>query len=248
MAADRNFWIGEQTRLSGLCPTCQRGHYAVVADSFHTRLDANSREMQDGHDDWDVEWLRWRFSGLLGCSNAACQETAAVAGIKRVEENQIDWDELVRTDRYEITSFTPSPLPFPLRDEYPEDVSALLRLAADIYWPDPEAAANKIRQAVEALLTHRRIPRTVLGGDRKRHRLPLHQRIVRFEEADRETAQLLFAVKWLGNAGSHVGGLAREDVLIGFDMLEHVLERLYVRAGPRLLARAARIIRRRGPA
>lgn len=245
MAIDRDEWLGFQTRLDRLCPRCQRGTLTPIKDAAKSEETADSRQLPE-----EVEWdaHEWRFTTLLKCSFSACQESAVVAGEKHVEELQVDWDEYQHVDRYRIRFYRPSPRPFPIRPKYPERVIHHVEAASEVYWADAEAAGNKIRQAVEAFLTGRGVKQFAQAeGPRSRSRLSLHARILLYEKQNPDLAKLLFAVKWLGNAGSHDGGLKHADVLDGFELLEHVLQETYANDRKRLFRRAGAINRRKGP-
>jgi len=56
----------------------------------------------------------------------------------------------------------------------------------------------------------------------------LHERIELYEKKNNEIAQMLMAIKWLGNAGSHDGKrLTIKKILDAYEIVEHVLEELY---------------------
>jgi uncharacterized small protein (DUF1192 family) len=55
------------------------------------------------------------------------------------------------------------------------------------------------------------------------------------------------AVKWLGNAGSHAAPLTADDVLDGFEILEHALDKLYSERDERVGALTRAINRRKAP-
>ena len=245
MAVNRNQWLGLQTQLDRPCPRCQQGTLTIVQDAIRTGETADSRQLPQ-----EVEWdaHEWRFTALLKCSFNPCQEAAVVAGEQHVEELQVDWNEYEHVQRYRIRFYSPAPHPFPILDGYPERVVEQVEKAAELYWSDPEAAANKVRQAVEIFLTERGVKQFAkAAGPRNQNRLSLHARIALYEKQQADLAKLLFAVKWIGNAGSHDGGLKQADVLDGFEMLEHVLQDTYANDRKRLLRRAVAINRRRGP-
>jgi hypothetical protein len=102
--------------------------------------------------------------------------------------------------------------------------------------------------AVEALLTDKHIPtysKPAKGKSRKP--LSLHDRIAVFRLKDAENAELLEAVKWLGNYGSHhMSNLKVEDVFIAADMLETVIARTYD-PQPSLAHTAKKINKKKGP-
>lgn len=82
----------------------------------------------------------------------------------------------------------------------------------------------------------------------KRETLSLHARIEKFKTKDAEAANYLLAIKWLGNAGSHSGldNVDDDDLLGGFELIEHVIERLYVRQEARLKQIAKGLNHRKG--
>ena len=59
---------------------------------------------------------------------------------------------------------------------------------------------------------------------------------------------MLLATKWLGNSGSHLGGLQIGDVLDAFDMIEFVLENRYGTTKAALMAKVAAVNAAKGPA
>jgi hypothetical protein len=60
-------------------------------------------------------------------------------------------------------------------------------------------------------------------------------------------ANLMLAVKWIGNAGSHTGSVKEKDIFDGFDLLEHVLYTLFPPQVPNLAALAQSINAAKGP-
>ena len=78
------------------------------------------------------------------------------------------------------------------------------------------------------------------------HRLTLHSRIEDFAKTDAENGAILLAIKWLGNSGSHPGGLTRDDVLDAFDMIEYVLEDRFGTTKKDLMAKVAAVNAKKG--
>jgi Domain of unknown function (DUF4145) len=87
------------------------------------------------------------------------------------------------------------------------------------------------------------------GSTKKRSKLTLHDRIVAFRATNLDAADLLLAVKWLGNAGSHadMAGISRHDVLDGMEITEHVLHLLFDKSGQAVTKLAKSINKRKGP-
>lgn len=58
----------------------------------------------------------------------------------------------------------------------------------------------------------------------------------------------MMAAKWVGNAGTHGDLITRDDVLDTFDILEIVIEDLFVGRQRTIKAKALAINARKGPA
>jgi len=107
----------------------------------------------------------------------------------------------------------------------PEEIRAELRAAFSLYWSNLGSCLNRQRVAVELLLTHMRVPKRAKKKDGGMFDLTLHARIELLGSKKKHASlcESLFAVKWLGNEGSHPGDVKRKTVFDAFDMLEHVL-------------------------
>ena len=114
-------------------------------------------------------------------------------------------------------------------------------------WLDIGSSANRLRTAIEAFLNERKVPKTTTKNG-KRVPLNLHCRIIRFRIKNADAADSLEAVKWLGNVGSHANldSLTIDDLLDGFELFEHAIERVYVRRAERLSKTAAKINKLKG--
>jgi hypothetical protein len=81
----------------------------------------------------------------------------------------------------------------------------------------------------------------------KGNQLQLHQRLVEFKKSDANVAELLGAVKWLGNDGSHYGhGLSHDDLLKGYQVFLHAAGKWFDDPETRVNAYAAHISKGRG--
>jgi hypothetical protein len=205
------------------------------------------------HDAWDPDWIENRFTAFAVCSNPACGEIAVVSGPSSVTEGYYE-DHLGRAesdylDRFSPMSFHPAPPVFRVPAECPETVKMQLERSFALIWFDPGSSANRMRAAAEALLDDLKIPKRVTTKKKKHRWLSLHERILKFQTVASEPADLLLAIKWVGNAGSHVSleSVTRNDVLDGLEIFEHVIELVYVKNSARIVKFARRINRRRGP-
>jgi hypothetical protein len=195
-------------------------------------------------EDWEPEWEEERFAGLLVCNRDECAEPVSVCGRtfnEPSDEEPNQWDRV-----YAPKFFLPAPPIFRIPFGTIDLIRNELERAWSLYWSDTASCANRIRTTVELLLTHLDIPKFT----RTRARLSLHARIDRFKKREPKLAELadsLMAVKWLGNAGSHVGELNKDDVLDGFELIEVVLVEVFEQRSKRLKRLRTDIIKRKGP-
>jgi Domain of unknown function (DUF4145) len=244
MAVDRNLWsdsfVDELPHWP--CPTCNKGYLAAAKEKLWIEETGPSKAAHD-HDAWDPDWIENRFVALAECSMPACKELAAVCGSTSIDHMQVDHDEYLTRQIFKIASIVPAPVPIAYPDNTPKPIIDAIRRASTLVWPSYESAANQIRQAVECLMDDVGINPTNASGKP----IKLHDRIVQFQGTDRENGNVLLATKWLGNSGSHVGGMSRDAVLDAFDMLEFVLENRYGTTKADLMAKVAAINAAKGP-
>lgn len=100
--------------------------------------------------------------------------------------------------------------------KYCEPALRLLAVPAgtpELIWLNPSSAANRLRAAIDQLLTDLGVSKS--GST--------HKRIERLAAPRPEVATVLEAVKWIGNDGSHMAALPLKDVLEGVALLERAL-------------------------
>jgi hypothetical protein len=252
MTFDRTPWKASFTaggRLPWTCPSCAGGRLSIADGTLHDGQTRQSRVDQQ-HLASDPEWIDGRFACLFKCPH--CNADIAVAGTYRVRDDRYHDEVLGESGDYAPhyipLFFSEAPHIISLPPAAPEEVKEELLKAFRLFWSDPESCANRIRSSLEKLLTAHRIQRTT-GRTAKGRRqfLKLHERIERFRRKRPELANQMMAVKWLGNAGSHSSPISAEDVLDGFDLMEYVLDELYVRRAHRIGAITRAINRRKGP-
>lgn len=250
---DRSLWT--PTFSSGSippwpCPACCVGTLGLNKSDYN---EAETRDSRVAHDDdfWEPDWQRYRFVALFSCNRRECREVVAAFG----EATMTDWDPEAGVLGWEqrVLGFHPAPRMIALPEETPDVLAKAIDRIAPLYWSDPVAAGNRIRSAVEILLDHMGVRKTQLSarviastGRRRRRKLSLHERIVELEARDRETAEHLLAIKWLGNDASHGAPLTQEDVLDGLELLEEVLEGTFGDRRGRIQRVKRELIRRRG--
>jgi hypothetical protein len=247
MAIDRDQWQQHLTRFHAprwLCPRCGKGHLALKPESvvFLPSAAGYARLSEDPEDRGND--LELRFSALLQCDYNGCQESASVAGIGLEKETY----ESGRRELYAVffpTYVNPSPDLFPIPTAAPAKLQMNIRSAFVLSWGDYDACLNRVRLCLETLLDLVSIPRSS-GKGGTRQPLNLHRRIEMAHSRFPGMKPFLMAAKHLGNAGSHLSGLKKDDVFDCFDLLEAVVIGIY--GDHKRVARLAnRILKARGP-
>lgn len=227
------------------CPTCGKGYLKVVKDLLLNKETGPSAAAHD-HDAWDPEWIECRFAGLLTCNFGNCGDLVAIIGdVSIIESYGHDYDGQPTQEyleRFKPRSLSPAPLLIRPPEDTPELIRDALREAAGLIWQSVEGAANQVRQAVEHLMDEQGVTKSTSGAF-----LSLHNRIKEFGVKDAKNAEILLAVKWLGNSGSHAGGLTRDDVFDAFDMVELALVNLYDTTTAAIMAKVKAINTQKGP-
>jgi hypothetical protein len=233
------------------CPTCHKG--ALITDSKNVKTYESAFSLSvHGHDEWDPEWMRGVFLGLLKCSNASCNETVVITGIFHSVENH-EYDQvnnsvdMVINQMLTPTCFNPPLHIFHINKDLPANIRNEIINSFNVYWLDISSCANKIRVVVELIMDDMKIPKTYLSGNKRRGYI-LHKRIELFKVEKPEQADLLMAIKWIGNSGSHTSdSLTKDDILDSYEILEHVTTKLYETDSKRIAKLTKTINKRKKP-
>ncbi len=232
------------------CPTCGVGHLALAPKTLaHKETPDSLREHE--HEAWEPDWIRYVFSCLFECTNADCKDIFACCGEGKVdffeyEDEEHGWAQS-SDDRFTPKYFNPSLVLMDIPKNCPPEATAHLTESFALFFADPGAALNCTRAAVEAVLTNLGIKRFLLSKG-KRRPINLHQRIQLLPPKYDDVKEMLLAVKWLGNAGSHDGDKPNAgDVRTTYDLLEHALSEIYEAKGKKLKAIAKKVNKKKGP-
>lgn len=250
MPVDRHIYIAVITKNAApnwRCPTCAAGHLRLDKDSVTISLTAET-EAAKSEEYFFSDMVDQRFVAMLKCDNPGCRESSVVAGKGRVDEEPDEkMENLEYVDVLMPTYVNPSPLLIEIPKRCPDKVVEELREAFVASWSDFPAAGNHIRTAAEYLLD-------ALGANKTNGKkgaalrfLSLHARIKNLKAKHQNVRDELMAIKWLGNAGSHIGALTRESVFDALDIFEAVLRNLYL-DHPRKLKKLVQLVnKRKGP-
>jgi hypothetical protein len=76
------------------------------------------------------------------------------------------------------------------------------------------------------------------------HWLALHGRLEIYKLKSPTIGEQLLAIKWLGNSGTHDLALTADELLDGFELLEHNLEEILEKKAARMVALAKGLTKR----
>ncbi|MBU7570681.1 MAG: DUF4145 domain-containing protein, partial [Flavobacterium sp.] len=235
MAFNRKIWLSWKPKKP--CPTCNTGTLDFPNDKYILKTEtASSREMETYGGNYYSDYV---FSMHLKCNN--CDEVVAVTGL-RSEENYPSNEEVGLQHSIIPISFYPALKIIEIPNSCPKSVKKVLNESFGLYWLDISSCANKIRIAIEVLLNELNVPDA--NGTKK---LTLHKRLEEFEKTNSDTGNLLLAIKWIGNAGSHYSGLKNNDVLDAYELLEFALEKLYNDREKKLIQLSQEINKNKNP-
>jgi hypothetical protein len=233
------------------CPTCKKGILKSNEKNFSIKEDSSTIKHR-GSEDWEEFWRNGIFCGTLKCNNSSCYENVAIIGEMSVVEESYYLEEI--GDMIESYSellkpklFIPSLEIFALHEFIPKNIKTQINEAFSLFFVDNSSCANKIRVVVELIMDEFKIQKVTTGNDRKRRKLQLHHRIEKFKIKYPTEGEFLMAIKWIGNAGSHyLESLTKDDTLDGFEMLEHVIYKLYEIETKKLNSLKKKINQRKG--
>lgn len=221
------------------CGSCDVGELRVGTAS---EIDVAARYRD--HPGWEPDWIHGFFTLSAECSNRDCQGVAVIFGDMKVDadvDERGHWHGEHDTF-YRIRYVDPPLALVRVPSRCPDDVSNAIADASRLMWIDSGSTANRLRTVVELLLTALGVRKTTTG----RKRMTTHARIEALRTTRPDVADVLEAVKWIGNVGSHAEAPTTKDVLEGAALLEHSLKLVYDTSDKEIARLAKRVNKRRG--
>lgn len=230
-----------------ICPSCYSGHLELVEDHFHFE-ETKLSESWKAEDDWEPEFINYLFHGTLRCKN--CKDFITFLGKGTVDHDYL-YDQFSREheevymDNFSPLYFNPPLKLFKVHEKCPENIANEINDSFKLIWNDLASCANKIRSSLELLMDYQKVNK-VFTQSGKRKKLSLHQRIVEFKQINPEIADYLLAIKWIGNTGSHIGDLTKEDIIDAYELLEYSLNLMFDKKTEKLKKISKEINKRKG--
>jgi hypothetical protein len=242
------FW--KDNPIEWVCPTCERGVLSGERGSFSFH---EIKESRDAHknEDWDPDWIVYAYSCTFLCTNPQCQEVVASVGTGGVDvdpqyDEKGELKELKHYDYFQPKYFYPHLNIFKLPENTPANIKKEVHNSFELFFASPSSSLNHIRIALELILDFLKINRFKLIR-KKRIYISPHERIRLIPDTYRDFQDLFFAIKWLGNTGSHSHNITIDDVMDAYDILEIILFELFEKRTKSIKKLAKQINKKRGP-
>lgn len=260
---DRTLWLSSFTESEvprWPCPHCETGTLRLKEEKRKPdqtwsvfpvvrRSDAASERDQKKVPHWTPMDDSGLFGALLECDRRECNDVVSLCGTYGVDISYDDEGAYEWVVYHRPLYIHPAPPMFQVPANCPPPIKEEIKAAFKLFWCDTSSCLNRIRTATEMLLTEKKIKRfgrAKTKGD-PRPRLSLASRIEIMANKQPELKLSMSAIRWLGNAGSHGGELKQDTALDAFELLEYVLDSLYVQRGRALNRMSKEIIKRKGP-
>lgn len=207
------------------CPFCERASLSLKKDSWY-QYDQGQYLKKDECCD-PVDDVSLAFNAVYQCSNSKCEQEIFSSGTGFVYEDHVDngyGDYQPQYNQYyQPRFFQPTVHFFKIPINTPYKTRAAIELSFSLVLQSPVAAVNSLRSAVEEILADHGIPKNTART--------LHTRIEKDvpQNTKLKDFEILFmAIKWLGNSGSHGNEIELELILYVYEVLELILNSLYV--------------------
>lgn len=209
-----------------LCPQCGVGFLIPDQNTFKSTEPAYSRNAHS-HEAWDPNWITYRFTVSCICTKKDCGEIAFVSGTGSVDQRYGDDGQPEYYNHFSIKSFFPAPRLCYIPAETPAKIEEYLEKSFSLFWVDTAAAANSLRASLEALLDELKIPSHKKNTKGETVYVPLHSRLELWSASDKDHAELCFALKEVGNLGSHGESVKTRHYIGSLEIYAHVLKELF---------------------
>lgn len=222
------------------CPTCKVGILLLDKQKLLKGYPFESLQyIEAGGEDHGVKSL---YTSVLICNNPNCQDEVVCSGeatlnLVGYSKDEYNYDfkyDMLPTEIYEdylqFRYFNPTIEIIDIPDQVPIKFRNEILSSFALFWIDKEACANKLRRSIEVLMDYFEVEKDDIDKDGKPYTLSLHKRITRFKE--KKARNYLLAIKWIGNDGSHANQskeVSAEDIINAYELLEHTIEKLFIK-------------------
>ncbi|OLF35426.1 hypothetical protein BTW00_08975 [Psychrobacter sp. C 20.9] len=221
-----------------LCPRCNKGLLRLNKDTLKSVETVDSKIYQRNEYS-EFQDVQITFNCMFKCINDKCGEIVACTGHAGVD---IDYDDFSQPNEYytyyKPLFFYPNLKLITIPEDTPDNIKKLLNKSFELFFTSPSAAANLVRVSIEEILTNQ-------GVEKINN---LHRRIEKLPKKHESLKTKFFALKWLGNAGSHSGdSITDDDAMDAYELVEDLLLKIYSSKDDELNMLANKINTLKGP-
>ena len=226
LAVTAQKFFSDEPDFEYVCPQCNVGFLVPDKTTFQ-KIEPTYSKSAHGADEWDPDWITYRFTMTCVCNKKECGEVAFVSGSGSVDQRYGYDGHPEYYDHFVIKSFFPAPRLCYIPPETPSEVETLMDKSFVLYWSDVSAAANALRASLEALLDELKVPEQEKNKYGNTVRMTLHRRLEVWAATEKDNAELCLALKEVGNLGSHGDTVRSKHYFGSLEIYSHVLKELF---------------------
>ena len=210
------------------CPICNQGTLHGDKNTLKIEQSQDTIKASKSYNYPKQGEATFRFAGFMVCNNLRCNEKIGIVGKGVLYTSYFDRPASiqVKAPRYSVyfpKYFEPALNIFQISDYCPPQIKNQIEKSFSHFFNDLNASANAIRTSLELIMDEQGISNKNEIGSQ----IYLGPRIEKFNDLNPELKPFIEAAKWIGNAGSHVEDLDKNDLLDGYDLLQFVIHELY---------------------
>lgn len=209
------------------CPHCNEDSLKVDVEKIITYQTVESKQAEND----EVaclnpdEFYHSVFTGTLTCENNYCQGIVTYAGNAYVDIDYSEYPDEKYITYYYPQVFFPHLKYFKIPSNCHREVEYSLNEAFSLTLLSPSSAANKVRASIENLL---HFHFNIRSTDDQGVFISLHKRLEDFSKRESELSQIVNAIRWIGNEGSHgISSIKVKDIFEAYEFMQHVLDNIY---------------------
>lgn len=234
-----------------LCPSCNKGLLRIENDSLRSVETVDSQKHNNDYN-WQPEYIESVFNCMFKCINDRCGEVIACTGFSNEDfEIEVDIDGNQYQDYssyYKPLYFHPNLKLIDIPKTTPRKVNDLLNESFKVFFASPASAANIVRKSIEEILNDLENGTPIIKDNGEKKFANLNNRINELSEKFESLKSRFFAIKWLGNAGSHSGdSITADDAMDAYELVADLLSKIYSSKDDELNMLANKINTLKGP-
>ncbi len=215
------------------CPICNVGFLKGEKGSFHR--DETYKSARKENPDLQSEDIKFTYHRRFICTNPVCKEVIFNIGTGAIDKEPT-FDQFNNFDKMEYIEyfvpefFIPHLNIFKIESNTPKDIKESINESFKLFFTSHSSALNHLRIATEKILNNLKVKKSTINKKRKKRiSLNLHQRIELIPKKYSNLKELLLAIKWSGNTGSHNGHnhITIDNVMDAYDIFEIILNGIF---------------------